>query len=362
MASIEYQEATRIYPGAAAPAVDRLSLQVPDGELLTMVGPSGSGKSTALRMVAGLEEVDEGAILIGGREVTNLAPRERDVAVVFQNYALYPHMSVGENIGFALKLAGRAQAEIDRKVRAAAGLLDLAEFLDRRPSTLSGGQRQRVAMGRAIVRDPAVLLMDEPLSNLEPRLRTETRSQIAALQARLGTTTVYVTHDQVEALTMGDRVAVLNEGVLQQVDSPRALYDRPDTVFVAGFIGTPPMNLLTAPITPNGVQVGRFEIPLPAEVIRAAVSADVTTLTLGLRPESLMVSSAEGGLPLRVERLERVRGDAFVHGRLIEVGSREELVARAPTDIRSRPGDVVTLTVPARGGHAFHPVSGRRLG
>ena len=246
MASVTFDKATRVYPGADKPSVDKLDLHIEDGEFLVLVGPSGCGKSTSLRMLAGLEDVNEGRILIGDRDVTNLPPKDRDIAMVFQNYALYPHMTVADNMGFALKIAGEPKDKIRTRVEEAAKILDLTEYLDRKPKALSGGQRQRVAMGRAIVREPQVFLMDEPLSNLDAKLRVQTRTQIASLQRRLGVTTVYVTHDQVEAMTMGDRVAVLKDGLLQQVDTPRELYDRPDNVFVAGFIGSPAMNLLAA--------------------------------------------------------------------------------------------------------------------
>ena len=242
MATVTFEKASRIYPGSTTPAVNNLTLEVKDGEFLVLVGPSGCGKSTVLRMLAGLEEVDSGRILIGGIDVTDVAPKDRDVAMVFQSYALYPHMSVAENMGFALKIAGIAKEERERRVVEAAKLLDLEEYLDRKPKALSGGQRQRVAMGRAIVREPQVFLMDEPLSNLDAKLRVATRTQIAALQRRLGITTVYVTHDQVEAMTMGDRVAVLKDGVLQQVDTPQNLYDNPANAFVADFIGVAPLN------------------------------------------------------------------------------------------------------------------------
>ena len=242
MATVTFEKASRIYPGSTTPAVNNLTLEVKDGEFLVLVGPSGCGKSTVLRMLAGLEEVDIWRILIGGIDVTDVAPKDRDVAMVFQSYALYPHMSVAENMGFALKIAGIAKEERERRVLEAAKLLDLEEFLDRKPKALSGGQRQRVAMGRAIVREPQVFLMDEPLSNLDAKLRVATRTQIAALQRRLGITTVYVTHDQVEAMTMGDRVAVLKDGVLQQVDTPQNLYDNPANAFVADFIGVAPLN------------------------------------------------------------------------------------------------------------------------
>jgi multiple sugar transport system ATP-binding protein len=240
MATVVFENASRTYPGSTTPAINKLNLEVKDGELLVLVGPSGCGKSTLLRMLAGLEEVDSGRILIGGKDVTHVAPKDRDIAMVFQSYALYPHMSVAENMGFALKIAGIAKEERDRRVLEAAKLLDLEEFLERKPKALSGGQRQRVAMGRAIVREPQVFLMDEPLSNLDAKLRVATRTQIAALQRRLGITTVYVTHDREEAMALGDRVAVLNDGVLQQVDTPRNLSDNPVNAFVADFIGSLP--------------------------------------------------------------------------------------------------------------------------
>src|SRR5882724_1181517 len=254
MATVTYRDATRIYPGSTHPAVDQLDLEVGDGEFLVLVGPSGCGKSTSLRMLAGLEDVDSGSIFIDDRDVTNLPPKSRDIAMVFQNYALYPHMTVYDNMAFALKLRKTPKAEIDESVKKAAQMLQLEEYLNRKPKALSGGQRQRVAMGRAIVRKPQVFLMDEPLSNLDAKLRVQTRSQIATLQAGLGITTVYVTHDQVEAMTMGHRVAVLDRGILQQVDTPRALYDRPTNVFVAGFIGSPAMNIKLVPLTDSGAE------------------------------------------------------------------------------------------------------------
>ncbi len=249
MAQVEFVKASHVYPGAGRAAVDELSLTVEDGEFMVLVGPSGCGKSTSLRMLAGLEEVTTGSIRIGDVDITDVAPKDRDIAMVFQNYALYPHLSVADNMAFALKIAGVAKAERRARVQEAARMLDLVDVLDRKPRALSGGQRQRVAMGRAIVRQPQVFCMDEPLSNLDAKLRVSTRTQIAALQRRLGTTTVYVTHDQVEAMTMGDRVAVMKDGVLQQVDTPLALYDRPANAFVAGFIGSPSMNLLSGSST-----------------------------------------------------------------------------------------------------------------
>ena len=282
MASVVFENASRIYPGTTKPAVDKLNLTVNDGEFLVLVGPSGCGKSTSLRMLAGLEEVDGGTIRIGDRDVTHVAPKDRDIAMVFQSYALYPHMSVAENMGFALKIAGVEKAERDRRVLEAAKLLDLEDYLDRKPKALSGGQRQRVAMGRAIVREPQVFLMDEPLSNLDAKLRVATRTQIAALQRRLGITTVYVTHDQVEAMTMGDRVAVLKDGLLQQVDTPRNLYDNPVNAFVAGFIGSPAMNLLTVPVSNGQALLGNFKVAVPAIA--------GSQVTVGVRPEGFTPS------------------------------------------------------------------------
>ena len=298
MASVRYSSVTHRYPGADAPAVDNLDLEVADGEFLVLVGPSGCGKSTTLRMLAGLESVESGHITIGDVDVTHLPPRARDVAMVFQNYALYPTMSVAQNMGFALRNAGVSRADTRRRVLEVAEMLELTELLDRKPSKLSGGQRQRVAMGRAIVRRPQVFCMDEPLSNLDAKLRVSTRSQISGLQRRLGTTTVYVTHDQVEAMTMGDRVAVLKDGVLQQVDTPRALYDNPVNVFVATFIGAPAMNLIDA---------ADLSIPVP----RAAAER----VLIGIRPESwdVVPAGTPGALGVVVELVEELGFESFVY-------------------------------------------------
>ena len=263
MASVAYDHASRTYPGNPKPSVDQLNLEIADGEFLVLVGPSGCGKSTALRMLAGLEDINAGRILIGGRDVTRVPPKDRDIAMVFQNYALYPHMTVADNMGFALKIAGQPKSEIRQRVEEAAKILDLEQYLDRKPKALSGGQRQRVAMGRAIVRKPQVFCMDEPLSNLDAKLRVSTRTQIASLQRRLGITTVYVTHDQIEAMTMGDRVAVLKDGILQQCDTPRHMYDKPNNVFVAGFIGSPAMNLLQTTLDGDLVHLGAANVQVP---------------------------------------------------------------------------------------------------
>ncbi|OLR91263.1 ABC transporter ATP-binding protein [Actinokineospora bangkokensis] len=365
MAEVRYEAASRVYPGSPpVRAVDGLDLEVEDGEFLVLVGPSGSGKSTALRMLAGLEDVNEGAIRIGDRDVTNVPPKGRDIAMVFQSYALYPHMTVAQNMGFALKLQKLPKSEIDQKVQEAARLLDLTKYLDRKPKALSGGQRQRVAMGRAIVRDPAVFLMDEPLSNLDAKLRVETRANIAALQRRLGTTTIYVTHDQVEAMTMGHRVAVLKDGLLQQCDTPRALYDRPANAFVAGFIGSPAMNLQAAPVTAEGVRLGGLDIALPRELNTAVRGANLDTVTVGVRPESLALAptGTAGGFGLVVELVEELGADALVHGTIEGSDSADRLVMRV--DGRTPPALAQTVTVTVRDAeelHLFHPETGERV-
>jgi multiple sugar transport system ATP-binding protein len=357
MATVVYDAASRIYPGADRPAVDALDLRIEDGEFLVLVGPSGCGKSTSLRMLAGLEEVDGGAIRIGDEDVTDVAPKDRDIAMVFQNYALYPHMSVADNMGFALKIARVDKAEIQERVREAARILDLEPYLDRKPKALSGGQRQRVAMGRAIVRKPQVFLMDEPLSNLDAKLRVQTRTEIASLQRRLGVTTVYVTHDQVEAMTMGDRVAVLKDGVLQQVGAPRELYDRPVNAFVAGFIGSPAMNLLELPTVDGGVQFG--DTTLAVERPTLAQAADRRVL-VGIRPEDLEL--AEQGLPVSVDVVEELGADGFVYGHTEIGGERHQFVVRV--DGRHVPARGSMIHVRPRGGHThlFSTTDGQRLG
>jgi len=365
MAEVQYVEASRIFPGnPPVKAVKNLNLDIADGEFLVLVGPSGCGKSTALRMLAGLEDVDEGEIRISGKDVSHRPPKDRDIAMVFQNYALYPHMSVADNMGFALKLAGVKKTERDTKVREAAKLLDLERFLDRKPKALSGGQRQRVAMGRAIVRSPAVFLMDEPLSNLDAKLRVETRANIAALQARLGTTTIYVTHDQVEAMTMGHRVAVLRDGILQQVDTPRHLYDKPGNAFVAGFIGSPAMNLKNVSATPEGAKFGPLNVPLPRDVAADISKENLPEVTLGIRPESFDVArDGEPSLPLRVDLAEELGADAFVYGTApIGASGEEQLVVRVDGKYVPHLGDTINLVVRTGAEHAFHPETGVRLG
>ncbi|HEU5005542.1 MAG TPA: sn-glycerol-3-phosphate ABC transporter ATP-binding protein UgpC [Jatrophihabitantaceae bacterium] len=365
MAEVSYVDATCLYPGNPVPAVNSLNLDIQDGEFMVLVGPSGSGKSTALRMLAGLENVSSGEIRIGGADVSNRPPKDRDIAMVFQNYALYPHMSVAENMGFALKLKGVPKAERMVKVQEAAKLLDLEPYLDRKPKALSGGQRQRVAMGRAIVREPSVFLMDEPLSNLDAKLRVETRANIAALQARLGTTTIYVTHDQVEAMTMGHRVAVLKDGVLQQCDTPRNLYDCPANAFVAGFIGSPAMNLRPAELTTGGARLGNVVVPLSSAVMSSAQAANLTSVQLGVRPESFTAADAAGGdsLKLQVQLVEELGSDAYVYGALEgDDPDAKHFVIRFDGRIPPRIGETVAVTLRTNEEHAFNPETGERLG
>ncbi|MGO9506899.1 MAG: ABC transporter ATP-binding protein [Mycobacterium sp.] len=355
MASVTFEQATRQYPGTDRPALDRLDLVVGDGEFVVLVGPSGCGKTTSLRMVAGLETLDSGGIRIGDRDVTGDEPKDRDVAMVFQNYALYPHMTVAQNMGFALKVANTPKAEIRDRVLAAAKLLDLQPYLDRKPKDLSGGQRQRVAMGRAIVRRPQVFLMDEPLSNLDAKLRVQTRNQIAALQRQLGTTTVYVTHDQVEAMTMGDRVAVLNDGVLQQYASPRELYRNPDNVFVAGFIGSPAMNLFTLPIVDSVVSLGDWFIQVPREV-----TAEAGEIVVGVRPEHFELG--DRGVEMEVDVVEELGADAYLYGRI--TGS-DKVISKpvvARTGGHDPPGKGSRVRLHPQPGHLhFFDVDGLRV-
>jgi multiple sugar transport system ATP-binding protein len=361
MATVTYDHATRIYPKSEQPAVDELTLDIADGEFLVLVGPSGCGKSTSLRMLAGLEGVDSGSVSIGDRDVTFLPPKSRDVAMVFQSYALYPHMSVADNIGFALKLAHLPKAEIRSRVAEAARMLDLEEYLGRKPKALSGGQRQRVAMGRAIVRRPQVFLLDEPLSNLDAKLRVQTRTQIASLQRRLGVTTVYVTHDQVEAMTMGDRVAVMDRGLLQQVDTPHRLFTHPANAFVAGFIGSPTMNLHEVGIDDGHAVFGGVRVPIP----RVAGTADGKRVVLGFRPESLeVVGEAGEGFEVTVQAVEELGSDAYVHGTFGEVeglADRPDVIARIdPANVPAR-GSRIKLRIKPESIHLFDPKSRERI-
>jgi multiple sugar transport system ATP-binding protein len=351
MAEVRFQQATRIYPGTDTPALEALDLQIQDGELMVLVGPSGSGKTTALRMLAGLEEVDAGAVYIGDRDVSDDTPKSRDVAMVFQNYALYPYLTVADNIGFPLRVAKVPKAERAERVREVAELLELTQFLERKPGQLSGGQRQRVAMGRAIVRQPRVFLMDEPLSNLDAKLRVQMRADIAALQARLGVTTVYVTHDQAEAMTLGHRVAVLRDARLQQCDTPRVLFDRPANTFVAGFIGSPAMNLCTLPVTDGKVAFGSMTID-------AVNGRD--RLVLGVRPEALELTS--DGLDARVDLVEELGLDAFVFCTAEMPEGPTRLVARVDTRRAPARGERLRVRPSAEHEpHFFSAETGERL-
>jgi len=342
MADVVFNEVDKIYENGFHAVID-LTLDISDGEFLVLVGPSGCGKTTALRMVAGLEEISDGELMIGERVVNNLTPKERDIAMVFQNYALYPHLSVYENIAFGLRLRKEAKDETHRRVTWAAQMLDLTPYLDRKPKQLSGGQRQRVAMGRAIVRKPQVFLMDEPLSNLDAKLRVQMRADIAKLQHELATTTIYVTHDQVEAMTMGDRVAVMRDGVLQQVGAPQELYDAPANQFVAGFIGSPPMNLLETTVAVNGgvsIELGGVSLPVPGEALSAYPklrSYDGRKVVAGIRSQNLHPSAERPELPTidgEVELVEALGGESIVYFKIDAFAIREgqhEDIAERPT-------------------------------
>ena len=366
MANVHFAGVTHRYPGAPDLAVDGLELDIADGEFLVLVGPSGCGKSTSLRMLAGLESVESGRIEIGGHDVTDLPPRARDVAMVFQSYALYPNMTVAQNMGFALRNARMSKADIASRVQEAARILELEPLLGRKPAKLSGGQRQRVAMGRAIVRQPKVFCMDEPLSNLDAQLRVSTRSQIAGLQRRLGTTTVYVTHDQVEAMTMGDRVAVLRDGRLQQIAAPRELYDDPVNTFVASFLGAPGMNLLEAPLRDGAAVLGELRIPTP----RSAEVGD--RVIVGVRPESWDVVGAgttaeqgtDGTLAVDAELLEELGAESFVYARAAgaDWSSRTgRIVARVNRRFTVEPGARLQLRPKGAEVFFFDAITEKRL-
>lgn len=359
MATVTFEKATRIYPGTTVPAVNELDLHVNDGEFLVFVGPSGCGKTTSLRMLAGLEDIDNGSIWIGDRDITYVAPKDRDIAMVFQNYALYPHMTVAENMGFALKIAGASKSEILERVKEAARILDLEPYLERKPKALSGGQRQRVAMGRAIVRNPKVFLMDEPLSNLDAKLRVQTRTQIASLQRRLGVTTVYVTHDQTEAMTMGDRVVVMKDGFLQQADSPQNLYKNPANSFVAGFIGSPAMNLIDVPLAAEGAVLGGLTVPLPRSIISEAAAEGATSITLGIRPENLIVSDA--GFDMSLSLVEMLGSDSYIYGDVLDAqGKPQQVTVRVDAHQTPQRGQTVTLAPRVDSIFAFSSSSGDR--
>jgi multiple sugar transport system ATP-binding protein len=350
LASVRYDHATRFYPGTPRPAVNEFDLEIKDGELLVLVGPSGSGKTTALRMLAGLEPLDGGRVWIGERDMTAVHPRDRDIAMVFQNYALYPQLNVAQNMGFALKQRGVSKAERMERVHEVAKLLDLEPFLDRKPRNLSGGQRQRVAMGRAIVRQPQVYLMDEPLSNLDAKLRVQTRAELAELQARLAVTTVYVTHDQVEAMTMGHRVAVLRDGELQQCDIPSTLYHAPANLFVAGFIGSPAMNQLpVAATTPLRIAGADLHVREPLDGVG-------DRLVIGFRAEAVRVGA--GPIAGRIRAVEDLGSEVFVHTVIEHEFEPATLVAKTPTPFEGRIGDHVSLALSGTM-HVFEPGGAR---
>jgi multiple sugar transport system ATP-binding protein len=389
MADIVLDKVTKRYPDGFE-AVKQISLEIKDGEFVILVGPSGCGKSTALRMIAGLEDISDGELRIGGQVVNDKAPKDRDIAMVFQNYALYPHMTVRENMGFALKLAKVPQAEIDKKVAEAARILDLQQHLDRKPANLSGGQRQRVAMGRAIVRNPSAFLMDEPLSNLDAKLRVQMRTEVSRIQQSLGTTTVYVTHDQTEAMTLGDRVAVMRAGVIQQVDTPQVLYEHPMNLFVAGFIGSPAMNFLPAQTRDGKIALPFAEVPVPDRLRKGVDAAAGGQVIAGIRPEAFedaeLVGEHRGaghtfdadieltesmgseiyayftfeGETAQSEELAELAQDSGV-GDVPSSGEAGRIVARLAPESKVRPGARTKLWLDTDKLHLFDPSSGRSL-
>jgi multiple sugar transport system ATP-binding protein len=390
MAQITLDHLTKRYPDGFE-AVKDMSLEIQDGEFVILVGPSGCGKSTALRMIAGLEDITDGELRIGDEVVNDKAPKDRDIAMVFQNYALYPHMSVRDNMGFALKLRGLPKDEVNRKVEEAARILDLEQHLDRKPAQLSGGQRQRVAMGRAIVRDPSAFLMDEPLSNLDAKLRVQMRTEVSRIQQRLGTTTVYVTHDQTEALTLGDRVAVMRSGQLQQVGSPMELYNNPLNLFVAGFIGSPAMNFMPATVDGGKVKLPIAEVDLPSDVQSRLGGVQGRSLIAGIRPENFEDASLVGDardrgtvFKAQIEVLESLGSELYAHftvasdqqiesqelrelaedvggGEVPMAGEEGRIVARLEPASQVRVGQEAELWVDASKVHLFDPEDGRNL-
>jgi multiple sugar transport system ATP-binding protein len=389
VAEIVLENVTKRFPDGAL-AVDKISLDIADGEFVILVGPSGCGKSTTLNMIAGLEDITDGELRIGGKVVNNAAPKDRDIAMVFQSYALYPHMTVRQNMGFALKLAKTPQATIDEKVNEAARVLDLTQHLDRRPANLSGGQRQRVAMGRAIVRDPAVFLMDEPLSNLDAKLRVQTRTEVSKLQKRLGTTMVYVTHDQTEAMTLGDRLAVMRSGILQQVGSPHELYANPVNLFVAGFIGSPAMNFMAGTLEEGGVSTSIGRLPLSPQLRQALESGNSgRQVIVGIRPEDIedasLVQAADQakGVKFRatIDVVESMGSDVFIYftqesgltaktdqladlaadSGSAEPGSAETVTARLDPTTQIKEGDSAELWADVSSMHIFDPDNGENL-
>jgi multiple sugar transport system ATP-binding protein len=360
MATVTFDNVNKLYGDFHA--VKDMNIEIGDGEFMVLVGPSGCGKTTALRMIAGLEEISSGTLRIGDRVVNDVAPKDRDIAMVFQSYALYPHMSVRDNLAFGLKLRKVPKQEIERRVKEAAETIQLQKLLDRKPKELSGGQRQRVALGRAIVREPAVFLMDEPLSNLDAKLRVQTRAEIARLHQRLGTTTVYVTHDQVEAMTMGDRIAVMRDGVLQQVGTPQELYDNPVNVFVAGFIGSPAMNFATVKATEGeDLMLGSAKLVLSGKAAQAAANRPRgSDLLIGFRPEHLDIADGSGDvvrIPARVDVVEYLGNEELIHAQT----EGSEIVALVPSERQVKPGQDIELGVPLEKLHVFDPETEQAL-
>jgi multiple sugar transport system ATP-binding protein len=390
MAEIQFKGITKRYPDGFE-AVKAIDLDINDGEFMILVGPSGCGKSTALRMIAGLEDITDGDLIIGGDRVNDLAPRDRDIAMVFQNYALYPHMTVRDNMGFALKLAKTDPGEIDRKVTEAAKILDLEQHLERKPANLSGGQRQRVAMGRAIVRDPKCFLMDEPLSNLDAKLRVQMRTEVARIQRRLGTTMVYVTHDQTEAMTLGDRVAVMRAGLIQQVDSPARLYDDPINLFVAGFIGSPSMNFLPGRLDGDKIELpfGTAQVPDRLKAALKSGGGGAREVIVGVRPEHFEDASIEPDRPglmkfnTKIDVVESMGSELYAYfdveteGEVqsdeladlakdagledLPTGGGQHVVARLDSDSKARAGGDIELVLDTAELKLFDPDGGRSL-
>jgi len=359
MANVRFEGVRKVYDNGQV-AVHGASFEIADGELMVLVGPSGCGKSTLLRMVAGLEEINAGTLSIGGRVVNDVAPKDRDIAMVFQNYALYPHMTVAENLAFGLKLRGHDRQEVARRVQAAADMLGLADMLGKLPRAMSGGQRQRVALGRALVREPAVFLLDEPLSNLDAKLRHSVRTDIAQLHRKLGTTMIYVTHDQIEAMTLGQRIVVLNEGVIQQIDTPMALYERPANLFVAGFLGSPAMNTLQGRLreTAAGFELAMadgWRVPLGRPAVPPGAAA--REVVVGIRPEHLQPGRGEAAFEATIEGIEPVGNEMFVNLR----HGAQPLVMRVPPQALPGLGEGVEVAVASAALHFFDAETGSRL-
>jgi multiple sugar transport system ATP-binding protein len=363
MATVTFDHVTKKYGDVTA--VDDFNLEIADGEFMVLVGPSGCGKTTNLRMIAGLEEISQGTLRIGDRVVNDVPPKDRDIAMVFQSYALYPHMTVRDNMAFGLKLRKVPKADIEKRVADAAAILSLQKLLERKPKELSGGQRQRVALGRAIVREPAVFLMDEPLSNLDAKLRVQTRAEIARIHQRLGTTMVYVTHDQIEAMTMGTRIAVMSEGLLQQVGTPQTLYDTPANRFVAGFIGSPSMNFIDVTLQGTGadaklVGASNFSVPLPPRLRDSVAALAGRKIIAGVRPEHLELNDAgpdSAKFPGRADVVEYLGNEELIH----VTAANQDIVAIVDSSHRVKPGDELTLALPMSKLHLFDAESGISL-